>query len=127
MGFHDIQAEEKVKKEKQAAEETGFSQEEIQDFRELFLQSTSEHAIQTEELTFADAKTMLMSICTIGVPQMTELKNIFSEAAKKWGKSNSGPHHQETIDFSEFLCFMERLLRINFASIKTKIGYKEKK
>lgn len=125
--FHDIQAEEKVKKEKQAAEETGFSQEEIQDFRELFLASMSEHAIQTEELTFADVKSMLMNICTIGVAQMTELKNIFGEAAKKWGKSNSGPHHQETIDFSEFLCFMERLLRINFASIKTKIGYKEKK
>merc|ERR1719478_1557133 len=59
--FQDIQTQEKAKKERQAIEDTGFSQDEIKDFKEMFdssLNIFSGGAVR-EELSQSDVRNML--------------------------------------------------------------------
>jgi len=120
--FQDLQNHEKAEKARQAAEETGFSQDEIKDFSEMFMDFkniTSREGVRNE-LSFTDVVNMLSNICQITDRQTGELQEIFQEAAKKYRASIDVA---ETIDFPEFLWMMDRLLRINFAGIKEKIGW----
>jgi len=122
--FHDIQAQERANKEQKAVDDTGFHEQEISDFREMFSASLSTFSagihVGREELTFANIKVMITSITRLTERQATLLQVTFREATQQYWTSPS-PH--STLDFPEFLWLMERLLRTNFANIKQKIGW----
>jgi len=115
--FHDIQTQEQNNKERQATEESGFRTEEVQDFREMFL-ACDEAGVH--ELMLSDIKKMLANICVIGDKQLAELAGHFREVSKRWGKSED---HRDRIDFPEFLLLMKKLIEVNFANIKSQIGW----
>jgi len=144
--FQDIQSQEKANKELQVIEETGFSQDEVKDFKEMFLTCLVEghvtdtdecdsqlkvfRPVESPEIELCDVCELLASISPIvqrqmsEVAQVTELQTAFKEATKKYWTS---PIPHNTIDFPEFLWLMERLLKMDFAGIKQNVGWKSEK
>jgi len=124
--FHDIQAEETEHKEHQAVEESGFSTEEVTDFREMFnacFEAVSDgNPNMHEELSLSDVCSMLDKICPMDEKNTLELSIVFREATKKYWTSQT-PH--DTIDFPEFLWMMDKVLRNNVAGLRERIGWQD--
>jgi len=110
--LQEMQERDMHEKEVDAVRQTGFSQGEVADFRELFLAADSEGY---SELSLSDISSMLGTILPLGDKHMLELKAIFEEICAMQGGCEGS---RDLADFPEFLIFMKRLLDENFARIK---------
>merc|ERR1712066_127214 len=101
--FYDLQEQEKIDKEARAVDETGFSHQEVQDFRELFVASDRD---KDQELSLGDVKRLVGNICTLDEKSTKSLVAAFQEAR---GPRAKAVGHPELLDFPEFLCLMRHL------------------
>eukprot|EP00927_Polykrikos_kofoidii_P040789 TRINITY_DN34802_c0_g1_i1.p1 TRINITY_DN34802_c0_g1~~TRINITY_DN34802_c0_g1_i1.p1 ORF type:complete len:1142 (+),score=178.73 TRINITY_DN34802_c0_g1_i1:140-3565(+) len=104
--FRDLEDRECAAKEQQAILDTGFSKQEVLEFRELFrtMAQTQSGVIVLDELM-----EIIGSICPLGDKNVTEFLKIF--------QSITGPGRMEA-DFAEFILLMRKLLILNFAGIQ---------
>jgi len=100
--FHDLEENEIIAKEQKAEAETGFNAQEIQEFRQLFL----EIGQQATKLSLGETKKMISTICPLGDKNTAEFTALFRKVAG---------HHA---DFPDFLRLMRSLLDMDFAQIK---------
>jgi len=110
----DFQDKERAQKELAAIKSTGFSQAEVLDFRELFLQADEGYGV----LSFEAVRAMIHSITPLGDNLGFQLQSVFAFVTRK--KVQSGIGSGEAVDFSEFLMLMKQLLDMNFARLKEK-------
>lgn len=118
--FREEQDEAKIAKEKQAVVETGFTRDEVKDFRSLFLAADTK---STFDLSFAQVKAMIHRIVPIRDDRVTEFGQIFRNVASKpcWPE-NEGPVDLSlcSVTFPQFLRLMRQLLDVDFAQIRSK-------
>merc|ERR1719167_718659 len=93
--FIDLQAEEKMNKEKRAIEATGFSMAEVQDFRELFIIRDED---KDETLSWAEIKNLVGNICPLSSRLQQDLFKAFQEAQTAHATAG-GAKQAEAIDF----------------------------
>ncbi|CAE7270518.1 Shprh [Symbiodinium pilosum] len=105
--FRGFKDKERSRKEQQATKEAGFTNQEVAEFRELFLNSLG---ADSQDLGFEEFRAMIHGITPLGDALTTELEEIFAEVCKK----------QTEADFPDFLLLLRKLLDCNFASIKDK-------
>eukprot|EP00930_Biecheleria_cincta_P038673 TRINITY_DN26560_c0_g1_i1.p1 TRINITY_DN26560_c0_g1~~TRINITY_DN26560_c0_g1_i1.p1 ORF type:complete len:1192 (-),score=217.37 TRINITY_DN26560_c0_g1_i1:69-3644(-) len=117
FGFREFQDKERANKESLAVKETGFSVQEVAEFRELFLASDTSCS---GELNFKEVWEMVNTVTPLGDVLSSQLKVMFNEATMR--TSIKGDQNQQA-DFPELLRLMKRLLDINFAGIKEKTEY----
>merc|ERR1712217_967447 len=72
--FQDLQTQEKNDKERRVVEETGFTTQEVQDFRGLFLASGRD-----KELSLADVKRLVGKICPMSEKMTADLIAVWHE------------------------------------------------
>jgi len=111
--FRELQDRERVNKEHMAISETGFSVQEVTDFRELFLASDD----GSGELTLQEVTRMINMITPLGDKYKAELQGIFHSVT---GKQMRVEGSRDQADFPEFLWLMRILLDQNFANIQEK-------
>lgn len=108
--LRELQDQATIAKEQATIKETGFTVQEVQEFRELFLQRDC----GSGALTFGQVREMIDSIAPLGDKYVEDLWNMFQEAT---GKQQT---EKEEVDFPEFLLLIRKLLDTNFANIKAK-------
>jgi len=109
--LRELQDQAKVAKEMEAIKLTGFSVQEVQDFRELFLRGDD----GSGELSLAEVKSMINKVTPLGDKYLAELTHIFRQYA---GQGRAVEGEPDMADFPEFLFIMRRVLEVNFARIK---------
>jgi len=114
--FDDIQAQEKNAKEDMAIESTCFSRDEVRDLRELFLATEGNDGVG---LSFVGVKEMIDNVCQLGEGHLQELAQVFRHVAEP----RSAGTEQLKLDFAEFLFLMRKLVDINFAHIRDRVGF----
>jgi len=111
--FREWEENERVAKEWSAIKNTGFTQQEVQEFRDLFI-----HGGDAEgEISFEKFRAMIHAITPLGDALTAELEVIFFEMVSKRKTTARVNDHA---DFPEFLFLMQQLLDNNFAHIKDK-------
>eukprot|EP00930_Biecheleria_cincta_P069678 TRINITY_DN57389_c0_g1_i1.p1 TRINITY_DN57389_c0_g1~~TRINITY_DN57389_c0_g1_i1.p1 ORF type:complete len:1135 (-),score=281.36 TRINITY_DN57389_c0_g1_i1:70-3474(-) len=112
--FREFQDLERAEKEQNAIKVTGFSPTEVQEFRDLFLDTDDGIGL----ITFEDFRGMIHMITPMGDNLSTELQKMFLEFTKK----KIDPRHdaQPQADFPEFLLLMKHLMDVNFANLSEK-------
>jgi len=108
----EVQDAERLAKEKKVVEETSFTQEEVREFRELFLASDLD---ANGEITIDEAKKMIRTVCPLGDALAAKFTAIFHTATSKSVKEG-----RDQADFPEFLRLMRKLLDEDFANIKSR-------
>lgn len=105
--YHDEKDEEYLRKEEAAVLETGFSKDEVDQFKEIY---NSADKYKSGELSFQEVRAMLSVVIPSGVleEQVKELTEILC------GCDEDG--NRET-DFPEFLILMKKVQNVNFAEI----------
>jgi len=110
---HDLQERDLAKKEQLAVRETRFEHEEIEGFRDVFLNAAlpadGERKQFLTELSFNDLAKMLADICPLGAENRGLLFNIYEDVVDS---------RSQGADFPEFLRIMRRLLDDDFANVK---------
>ncbi|CAE7554115.1 CAM53 [Symbiodinium natans] len=104
--FRAFKDKERLRKEQQAMKDAGFTNQEVAEFRELFLNSLND----SQELGFEEFRAMIHGITPLGDVLTSQLEEIFAEVCKK----------QTEADFPDFLLLLRKLLDCNFAMIKDK-------
>ncbi|CAJ1424483.1 unnamed protein product [Effrenium voratum] len=127
LSFHDFQtflqlcrtAQEKTVARRQhaAMEETGFSQAEAQEFRDLFLSAGQTPGC----INFEEIWKMLNSTTPLGHNLTLELLQMFNEQLMKRSEFYTDPELEHALDFADFLRFMRNLMDINFAHLIRKV------
>jgi len=124
--LRELQLKDQRDKEVKAVQETEFSSREVEEFRELFLNSTSGN----RALMFEILVSMLSSICPLGSKNIGVLREHLHDIIadhRQGGTANS--ENQEVaddLDFPEFLWLIHRLLAVNFAGIRDLISAPER-
>jgi calmodulin len=108
--LRDLQDRARVAKEHRAIQETRFSTQEVQEFREVFLTAAAD---DVGVLTLSQVCDMLQKICPLGDQNRRRLTEIFRDITAA-PKANSP---QDTADFPEFLWLMRKLLDVNLAGL----------
>jgi len=109
----DLQDRERLQKEAIAISETGFTPQEVNDFRELFLACDD----GTGELTLQNVTKMVNQITPLGDKYKAELATMFRSVT---GRQLRVEGQKDEADFPEFLWLMKQLLERNFANIQEK-------
>ncbi|CAE7675253.1 unnamed protein product [Symbiodinium sp. CCMP2592] len=104
--FSAFKDKERLRKEQQAIQETGFSNQEVAESRELFLSSLGD----SQDLGFDEFRAMIHGITPLNDARTKQLEEIFAEVCNK----------QPEADFPNFLVLLRKLLDLDFASIKDK-------
>lgn len=112
--LQELQNQEKMTKEHRAIKETGFSQQEISEFRELFLANDA----GTGSISFQKLTKMLAPFCPLGDKNVSELSGLVRSTTGK----TRGTEGFDTLDFPGFVILMHRLMEINFANIRSRLG-----
>eukprot|EP00930_Biecheleria_cincta_P036595 TRINITY_DN25084_c0_g1_i1.p1 TRINITY_DN25084_c0_g1~~TRINITY_DN25084_c0_g1_i1.p1 ORF type:complete len:1009 (-),score=230.53 TRINITY_DN25084_c0_g1_i1:2-3028(-) len=112
--FREFRDRERVAKEEKAIRDSRFNTNEVQGFRELFLEADT---AASGQLSFEEFRKMLALITPLGDALTTELHRIFLEVAHK-RPVPAGYKRNVEVDFPEFLGLMKVLLDANFANIK---------
>merc|ERR1712232_323656 len=99
-------------KETKVIAQTGFSNEEVVEFRSLFVSAGLEHLQERTKIVFDDFVIMLDCIMGLGPTEVEELSTLFNKFT---------PDRRRGADFPEFLLLMHRILESNFAGIKKKL------
>lgn len=111
----DFQDKERAQKELSAIKTTGFTQADVQDLRELFLQNDEGLGV----LYFEAVRAMFNSITPLGDNLVYQLEGMFSFVTRK--KVQNGLGRAEELDFSEFhRPSLRRVLR--FADVSGIVG-----
>jgi len=113
----DVQINAQIDKEKRATEETGFTQSEIYDFRELFMGADTNG---DEELSLPEFKNLIAGICPMGDKNSSAMTRIFHEVVR--GQHKEPDAKIDHADFPEFLLAMHCVLETNFGGIREKIA-----
>lgn len=103
--FSAFKDKERLRKEQQAIQETGFTNQEVAESRELFLNSLGD----SQDLGFDEFRAMIHGITPLNDARTKQLEEIFAEVCK-----------QPEADFPNFLVLLRKLLDLDFASIKDK-------
>lgn len=121
--FQDAREREGIKKEAQAIQDTQFSQLEVEEFREVFLQHCSHTEVNDvfsetrAELAFIQLMDMLKHIINLTIkPHTCPLEILFASVTKS-DPEGEIPLTEITCDFPEFLNLMRKLLDSNTADI----------
>jgi len=112
--LQELQNQEKIAKEQRAVSETGFSQQEVQDFRELFLANDAGAGC----ISFQQLTKMLAPFCPLGDKNTSELAQLVQTTTGK----QKGAEGYDTLDFPDFISLMKRLMEIDFAGIRNRLG-----
>jgi len=110
--FREFNDRDRVNKEQDAIKETGFSTQEVTEFRDLFLVG------DRNEMNFQEFRNMIHQVTPLGDALTLELDGIFREVVCK----NKRAEKNEA-DFPEFLLLWKKLLDMNFAGIKEKTSH----
>jgi len=118
--FREVQDRERVAKEQAAMKDTGFTQQEVGEFRELFLASDD----GSGELSLNEATRMIGMICPLGDIFEKQFIEAFREVTARQTRAGvfATEGHRDQADFPEFLWLMKKLLDMNFAHIREKTG-----
>lgn len=141
--FHDVQDRERVKKEQDAIKETGFNQNEVAGFRELFISACGDDG--SGDLTFKAICNLIDGVTPLGDKYLHQLSKMFDEVThgqrmkarprtgpigllkssrEKAGEagakepSESKAQKAPTADFPEFLWLLKKLMDSDFAGIR---------
>jgi Ca2+-binding EF-hand superfamily protein len=101
----DLAELDRIRKERDTVQAVGFSAEEVNEFREVFLGSKDR-----DFLTLAEVQEMLKNIVPMGAKNTERLSKLFSEVVSE----RSG---RKDADFSEFLLLMRGLMDSDFGCI----------
>jgi len=122
-GLRDLEQKDHHAKELKAVEDTGFSSKEVDEFRELFLSAGN----CCSTLDFKELCDMLRAICPLGDKNVRELRAHWQDVTGRQmeplgvGQDSINVHGAE-LDFPEYLRLMHRLMEVDFASLKARIG-----
>jgi len=103
--LRDLKDQTKVNKEMSAVKNCGFSVQEVQEFRQLFLEGDNGYG----EFSLEEAQRILGKVTPLGAGYLKELAQIFGDV--------SGGE-VDVVDFPDFLLLMKRLIDVNFARIR---------
>lgn len=110
--FRDAQITTKVTKERIAIAETGFTYDEVKEWRELFLTVADPNSFH---VSFDDVKDMVYSVCHFRRGgELDEFRDIFDSATRQEDRAASN-----FIDFPEFIRVVQKLFDIDFAQIRS--------
>jgi len=115
--FSDLKQMEKASKEAKAVQATGFSTEEVHEFRELFL---SWDMFQAQELNLSTLLHMMSSSCSMTEKRTDLLVREFHKASQGCAAGKKGQDCSEDegwVDFPEFLRLMRALVDENFIDV----------
>merc|ERR1712039_70038 len=122
--FHDLQDRERIIKEQTAVNQTKFSNDEVEEFRSLFMGENGAEGYRTE-LPFSELAKMIAQICPLGDSNRAALLAIFREVVDKHEVQTEGfvdisTHEvdKDKADFPDFLILMRHLLDVNFANLE---------
>lgn len=105
---HDDCDREELEKINKSIAETGFSDDEAQQFRTIFEQIDSEG---TGHISLGDIQRMFNTICPLQRQHISELANIFNDVTP-------GSDAGWEVDFPDFLRVIRRCLDVDLAGIK---------
>jgi len=110
----DFQDKERAQREATTIKTTGFSSSEVQEFRDLFLESDEGFGV----VSFEACRAMIHAITPLGDNLTHQLQGIFRGLTRQ--KVQHGRGSADEVDFPEFLQLMKQLLDTNFAKLKEK-------
>jgi calmodulin len=111
---HDDCDREELQKIDTAIAETGFSDDEAQQFRTIFEEVDIESA---GHISLSSVQKMIHGVCPLYRQHIAELTTIFNEV--------TGPDNPGEVDFPDFLRVLRKVLDIDLAGIKTWTAAKE--
>lgn len=109
---HDIIEFDKLKRERDAIQITGFTSAEVDEFRGLFMDHSTDSGLPgsyRNRITFKELKTLLHNVIPLGDGNIQVLKRHLRLVHKHAG--------DDSVNFVEFLHLMRHLLDVNFAGI----------
>jgi len=109
---HDIIELDKLKRERDAIQITDFSAAEVDEFRGLFMEHSTEDGLPgsfKNRITFPELKSLLQNVIPLGDGNIQVLKRHLRTVQKRPG--------DDSASFVDFLHLMRRLLDVNFAGI----------
>eukprot|EP00931_Biecheleriopsis_adriatica_P023603 TRINITY_DN14873_c0_g1_i1.p1 TRINITY_DN14873_c0_g1~~TRINITY_DN14873_c0_g1_i1.p1 ORF type:complete len:1143 (+),score=237.68 TRINITY_DN14873_c0_g1_i1:43-3471(+) len=113
--FREFKDNERATKEMDAIKQTGFQPSDVQEYRDLFLESNAKDG----ELQFEDFRLMIHKITPLGDTLTASLYTIFAEKTER--KYKADPEIKQA-DFPEFLLLIKHLVDINFARINEQVA-----
>eukprot|EP00438_Fugacium_kawagutii_P001775 Skav227152 [mRNA] locus=scaffold133:759709:765021:- [translate_table: standard] len=108
---HDIIELDNLRREREAIEITGFSSAEVDEFRGLFMEHSTDSGLPgnyRSSITFRELKSLLHNVIPLGDGNIQGLK-MHVRMVRRPG--------DDSVNFVEFLHLMRRLLDLNFAGI----------
>ncbi|CAJ1344096.1 unnamed protein product [Effrenium voratum] len=111
---HDFIEASKLKRERQAIQDTGFADAEVDEFRTLFMGQASPSGLPgsfSYRLAFDDVKLLLHNVVPLGHKNVQVLRKQVRLVNKH------GIQGDDSVNFPEFLHLLRRLLDANFAGI----------
>ncbi|CAK9018320.1 unnamed protein product [Durusdinium trenchii] len=109
---HDIIELDKLKKERDTIQTTGFSAAEVDEFRGLFMEQATSSGLPgsfRNRIVFSELKALLKNVIPLGDNNVQELKKHIRIVRKHAG--------EDSVNFTEFLHLMRSMLDSNFAGI----------
>jgi len=106
--FHGLMDREKVKMERETINQTGFTEIEVNEFRELFVGGTDRETMSLPQLL-----EMIAPLVPMGEKNATALAELYLEVV---GGKDAGREGAEA-EFSDFLLLFRRMLDLNIGSI----------
>merc|ERR1712232_215401 len=85
--FHDLQERDRIMKEQDAIRSTGFTLNEVEEFRDLFMADAID-GYNKLELSFFDFARMIGQICPLGDVNRSRLRTLFNEVVKERRKGS---------------------------------------
>merc|ERR1739848_421226 len=107
--IRDLQEQFRIQKELTAVDQTRFSGQEVEEFRELFEVAGGEN---TQEINYEQLKDLVQRIAVLSPKTSDQLRAIFTEMA---AQQDSTDGTADMLDFPEFLLLMRQLVDVNFA------------
>lgn len=121
--FHDLRHKGLIAQEQRIVEMTGFGEEEVDEFRLLFMGKHVNEGISREEMTFLEFTKLIGSVVTMNERNTQELLQLFGEVLDTCGTEyeESVPvSTTTTMIFPEFLLLMKKILEVDWGSIQDK-------
>merc|ERR1712014_442461 len=101
-----------------AVDETGFTDNEIQGFREIFVREAN----GAQEVSLAGMKSIMNGICPMGAKHSDRFCVIFAQVM-----GNRNEHVQDSlrkdVDFPDFLRMMRKVIDTDFADVQERFGF----
>jgi len=119
--FNDLTERESAAKEQQAIDESGLTQQEVNDYREIFLENSETYGTR---ITLEETLIIFSRVCPLGDKNANDLATMFHNITGRNLKSNAEP--RDEADFADFLLLIKQMLNLNFAGIQDRTAPPEK-